>query len=132
MPYAKLPFKTLIQPAIDLEEKGFTLAPGEASSLNYIKNDLIKMNKVAPVFVKETPWKTGDTLVQKDLANTIKRIRDLGAKGFYEGETAKLIAEQMKKDHGIITEDDLKNYKAKNRAPIVFDYKGTTVVSMPL
>jgi len=90
------------------------------------------MNKVAPVFVKETPWKTGDTLVQKDLANTIKRIRDLGAKGFYEGETAKLIAEQMKKDHGIITEDDLKNYKAKNRAPIVFDYKGTTVVSMPL
>ncbi len=130
--YAKLPFKTLIQPAIDLAEKGFTLAPGEASSLNYIKNDLIKMNTVAPVFVKETPWKTGDTLVQKDLANTLKKIRDLGAKGFYEGETAKLIAEQMKKDHGIITEDDLKNYKAKNRVPIVFDYKGTTVVSMPL
>jgi gamma-glutamyltranspeptidase / glutathione hydrolase len=132
MQYAKLPFKTLIQPAIDLAEKGFTLAPGEASSLNYIKNDLIKMNSVAPVFVKETPWKTGDTLVQKDLANTLMRIRDHGAKGFYEGETAKLIAAQMKKDHGIITEDDLKNYKAKNRAPIVFDYKGTTVVSMPL
>jgi len=132
MQYAKLPFKKLIQPAIDLAEKGFTLAPGEASSLNYIKNDLIKMNKVAPVFVKSSPWKTGDTLVQKDLANTLKRIRDFGAKGFYEGETAKLIAQQMKSDNGIITEEDLKNYKAKNRAPISFDYKGNTVVSMPL
>lgn len=132
MQYAKLPFKKLIQPAIDLAEKGFVLAPGEASSLNYIKNDLIKMNKVAPVFVKSSPWKTGDTLVQKDLANTLKRIRDFGAKGFYEGETAKLIAKQMKSDNGIITEEDLKNYKAKNRAPILFDYKGNTVVSMPL
>ena len=132
MQYAKLPFKRLIQPAIDLAEKGFVLAPGEASSLNYIKNDLIKMNKVAPVFVKSSPWKTGDTLVQKDLANTLKRIRDFGAKGFYEGETAKLIAQQMKSDNGIITEEDLKNYKAKNRAPILFDYKGNTVVSMPL
>ncbi|MGN6195056.1 MAG: gamma-glutamyltransferase [Ginsengibacter sp.] len=132
MKYAKLPFKKLIQPAIDLAEKGFVLAPGEASSLNYSKNYFLKMNKVVPVFVKNTPWKTGDTLVQKDLANTLKRIRDNGAKGFYEGETARLIAEQMKKDNGIITEEDLKNYKAKNREPIVFDYKGNTVVTMPL
>ncbi|HET7118389.1 MAG TPA: gamma-glutamyltransferase [Hanamia sp.] len=132
MKYAKLPFKKLIQPAIDLAEKGFVLVPGEASSLNYIKDYLLKMNAVVPVFVKNTPWKTGDTLIQKDLATTLKRIRDLGAKGFYEGETAKLIVEQMKKDNGIITEDDLKNYKAKNRAPTVFDYKGNTVVSMPL
>jgi len=132
MKYAKLPFKKLIQPAIDLAEKGFVLNQGEASSLNYIKKKLIRMNPVVPVFVKETPWKTGDTLIQKDLANTLKRIRDLGANGFYEGETAKLIAEQMKKDNGIITEDDLKNYKAKNREPTVFDYEGYTVVSMPL
>ncbi|MEO6844128.1 MAG: gamma-glutamyltransferase [Ginsengibacter sp.] len=132
MQYAKLPFKKLIQPAIDLAEKGFALVPGEASSLNYERERFLKMNKIAPDFVKDTPWKTGDTLVQKDLANTLKRIRDLGAKGFYEGETAKLIAAQMKSDNGIITEEDLKNYKAKNRAPIVFDYKGNTVVSMPL
>jgi len=132
MKYAKLPFKKLIQPAIDLAEKGFVLNPGEASSLNYIKSYLIKMNAVVPVFVKETRWKAGDTLVQKDLANTLKRIRDNGAKGFYEGETARLIAEQMKRDNGIINEEDLKNYKAKNREPIVFDYKGNTVVTMPL
>ena len=71
-------------------------------------------------------------MVQKDLANTLKRIRDDGAKGFYEGETAQLIATQMKKDNGLITEEDLKNYEAKERAPVVFDYKGNTVVSMPL
>src|SRR6185312_5657076 len=132
MQYAKLPFKKLIQPAIDLAEKGFVLVAGEASSLNYERQRFLNMNKITPDFVRDSPWKTGDTLVQKDLANTLKRIRDLGAKGFYEGETAKLIAQQMKSDHGIITEEDLKNYKAKNRAPIVFDYKGNTVVSMPL
>jgi len=132
MKYGTLPFAKLIQPAIDLAENGFVLAPGEAASLNYAKDDLLKMNQEVPVYVKNTPWKTGDTLIQKDLANTLKRIRDLGARGFYEGETARLIAEQMKKDHGIITEEDLKNYKAKSREPIVFDYKGNTVVTMPL
>jgi gamma-glutamyltranspeptidase/glutathione hydrolase len=132
MQYAKLPLKKLIQPAIDLAENGFVLAKGEASSLNYNKDYLLKMNTTAPAYVKNTPWKTGDTLIQKDLANTLKRIRDFGAKGFYEGETAKLIAEQMKSDGGIITEEDLKNYKAKNREPIVFDYRGNTVVTMPL
>lgn len=132
MKYAKLPFKKLIQPAIDLAEKGFVLAPGEASGLNSNKDYLLKMNKVVPVFVKNTVWKTGDTLIQKDLAKTLMRIRDNGAKGFYEGETARLIAQQMKRDGGIITEADLKNYDAKNREPIVFDYKGNTVVTMPL
>jgi gamma-glutamyltranspeptidase / glutathione hydrolase len=132
MKYAKLPFKKLIQPAIDLAEKGFAITESEARSLNSNKNDFIKNNTTVPVFVKESEWKGGDSLVQKDLANTLKRIRDLGAKGFYEGKTAKLIVEEMKKGHGIISEDDLKNYQAKNREPIVFNYKGNTVVTMPL
>jgi len=132
MKYAKLPFKKLIQPAIDLAENGFVLAQGEASGLNYIREHLLKMNAVAPVYVKKSLWKAGDTLIQKDLANTLKRIRDFGAKGFYEGETARLIAEQMKKDGGLISEEDLTKYEAKERQPIVFDYEGNTVVSMPL
>src|SRR5665647_1165555 len=132
MKYAKLPFKKLIQPAINLAEKGFAITESEARSLNETKNDFIKMNTSIPVFVKNTEWKEGDTLIQKDLAKTLKRIRDFGAKGFYEGVTAKLISEEMKKGHGLITEEDLKNYKAINRAPIVFDYKGNTVITMPL
>ena len=132
MKYAKLPFKKLVQPAIDLAEKGFAISSGEARNLNNTKNDFIKNNTKLPVFVKQAGWKAGDTLVQKDLARTLKRIRDFGAKGFYEGETAKLIAAEMRHGHGIISEDDLKNYKAKNREPIVFDYKGNIVVTMPL
>jgi gamma-glutamyltranspeptidase/glutathione hydrolase len=132
MKYAKLSFKKLVQPAIDLAEKGFAISTGEAHNLNNTKNEFIKNNTTVPVFVKEAGWKAGDILVQKDLANTLKRIRDLGAKGFYEGETAKLIVAEMRNGHGIISEEDLKNYQAKNREPIVFDYKGNTVVTMPL
>ncbi len=130
--YAKLPFKKLIQPAIDLAEKGYAITEDEASSLNHYQDDFKKYNSVMPVFVKDAKWKTGDTLIQKDLANTLKRIRDNGQKGFYEGETAKLIVEEMKRGGGIISYDDLKNYQAKERDPIVFDYKGATVVTMPL
>jgi len=132
MKYAKLPFKKLIQPAIDLAEKGYVLSGAEARSFDAAKNEFIKLNTVVPVFVKKDGWKAGDTLVQKDLANTLKRIRDNGVKGFYEGETARLIAAEMKRGKGIITEDDLKNYKAIVRVPLMFNYKGNTVATMPL
>ncbi|MEP6926499.1 MAG: gamma-glutamyltransferase [Ginsengibacter sp.] len=132
MKYAKLPFKKLIQPAINLAENGFVITKRQAESFNNTKDEFIKLNTAVPIFVKNTLWKPGDTLIQKDLANTLKRIRDNGAKGFYEGETAKLIVAEMKKGHGIITEEDLKNYNAKTRKPLVFDYRGTTIVTMPL
>ena len=132
MKYASLDFKKLIQPAIDLAEHGYAITEREANNLNSTKEDFVKHNTVTPVFIKETPWKKGDTLFQKDLAKTLERIRDEGAKGFYEGETAKLIVEEMERGHGIITLEDLKNYKAENREPIVFDYRGSTVITMPL
>ena len=132
MKYAKLPFKKLIQPAIDLAEKGFSISKNQADDFNRYKEEFIKLNTTTPVFVKQANWKEGDTLIQKDLANTLKRIRDYGAKGFYQGKTAKLIVEEMKNGHGIISMEDLKKYKAKERPPIVFDYKGNTVVTMPL
>ena len=129
--YGKLSFKKLIQPAINLAEKGFVLTEREAESFNNIQDELKKYNTVLPVFVKEK-WKPGDTLIQTDLANTLKRIRDLGEKGFYEGETAKLIVEEMKRGGGIITPQDLKTYKAKFREPHVFDYKNYKIVGMPM
>ncbi|MEI2738161.1 MAG: gamma-glutamyltransferase [Chitinophagaceae bacterium] len=130
--YGKLPFIKLIQPAIDLAEKGFVITEREAKSLNGLQDELKQFNTVMPVFVKDTGWKAGDTLVQTDLANTLKRIRDNGAAGFYEGETAKLITEEMKRGGGIISLDDLKNYKAKAREPHTFDYKGYKIVGMPM
>jgi gamma-glutamyltranspeptidase/glutathione hydrolase len=131
-PYAKLSFNKLIQPAIDLAEKGFVITERLARSLNSLQADLKKYNTVIPVFVKDTPWKEGDTLVQTGLANTLKRIRDNGADGFYKGETARLIVEEMKRGGGIISYKDLENYKAKPRDPHVFDYKGYTIVGMPM
>jgi gamma-glutamyltranspeptidase / glutathione hydrolase len=129
--YAKLSFAKLIQPAIDLAEKGFTISEREAASFNGLQEELKKLNTVMPVFVKDK-WKGGDTLLQTDLANTLKRIRDKGAAGFYEGETARLIVEEMKRGDGIISYDDLKNYQAVARTPHTFMYKEYKIVGMPM
>ena len=130
--YAKLPFKRLIQPAVDLAEKGYAITAGQAADMNELKKEFLQLNTAAVVFVKDQLWKEGDTLIQKDLANTLKRIRDFGAKGFYEGVTAKLIVSEMARGKGIISMEDLKNYKAIERAAVEFDYKNCHIVTMPL
>ena len=145
--YASLPFATLIQPAIDLAENGFAITASEAASFNQLKEEFLKLNSAAVAFVKNTKWKAGDTLLQKDLANTLKRIRDNGQKGFYEGETAKLIVDEMRhhlssplgremekidSTKGIISFDDLKNYKAVERIVTEFNYKSYHIITMPL
>lgn len=130
--YGKLGFASLIQPAIALAEKGYVITAAEARSLNGSKSAFEKYNTVRPAFVKEKSWKAGDTLVQKDLAATLSRIRDNGMKGFYEGETARLITAEMKRGGGKISLEDLKNYTAAERDPIIFDYKGHTVIGMPM
>ena len=130
--YARLSFAALIQPAIDLAEKGFIITESEARSLNNSQKDFLAYNTVIPVFVNARGWKEGDTLIQQDLANTLKRIRDNGQKGFYEGETARLIVEEMKRGKGIIDYNDLKNYNAKKREPVVFPYKEYRIITMPL
>lgn len=132
MKYAKLPFAKLIQPAIELAEKGFVLTQREAASLNSLQNDLAKYNTVKTAFQKATAWKDGDTLVQTDLANALKRIQDNGAAGFYEGATADFMVAEMKRGNGIITLSDLKSYTAKWRTPHSFTYKGYTIVGMPM
>jgi gamma-glutamyltranspeptidase / glutathione hydrolase len=129
--HGKLSFEKLIQPAIDLAQKGFVITDREAKSLNNLQSDLKKYNTVMPVFVKDS-WKAGDTLIQTDLANTLLRIKEKGAAGFYEGETARRIVEEMKRGSGIISYDDLKNYVAKTRTPHSFSYKDYKIVGMPM
>lgn len=132
MKYAKLPFAKLVQPAIDLAEKGFVITEREAESLNGLQDELAEYNTVLTAFQQSGTWKGGDTLVQKDLANTLKRIRDGGAAGFYQGTTANLIVAEMARGNGIITLADLKAYTAKWREPHSFNYKGYTVIGMPM
>jgi gamma-glutamyltranspeptidase / glutathione hydrolase len=129
--YAKLPMATLMMPAIVLAEKGFAITDAEAKALNRYKTQFERYNTTPPAFVKSGEWKAGDTLIQKDLAATLHRIREKGAKGFYQGETARLIVNEMERGAGIMTLEDLKNYRAVWRDPILFTYRGHTIISMP-
>ncbi len=130
--YAKLPMADLLKPAIELAEKGFVLTASEANGLNRTKQAFERYNTSLPVFYKaEGEWKAGDTLVQKDLAATLRRIQKNGLKGFYEGETARLIVNEMERGAGLISLEDLKNYKAVWRKPVEFTYHGHRVISMP-
>ena len=131
-PYAKLSFKELMQPAIDLAANGFVITAAEASSLNGTRSSFEKYNTKPTAFVKKENWKAGDTLFQPELAETLRRVQVQGMKGFYEGETARLIVEEMQRGGGMITEEDLKNYTAVVRKPIIFDYKGYKVIGMPM
>lgn len=130
--YAKLPFATLIAPAIKIAEFGFALTASQAANFNNSRAVFLRNNKNKIAFVKDNAWKTGDTLVQIELANTLKRIRDFGQKGFYEGETAALIASEMSRGNGIISLEDLKNYTVKERTALQFPYKNVEIITMPL
>ena len=130
--YAKLPFSVLIEEAITLAEKGFAVTKAQAESFNNSRAVFLRNNKNKVAFVKDNAWQKGDTLIQTELANTLKRIKEKGAKGFYEGETARLIADEMKSGNGIITEADLKNYKVRERVAMQFPYKKYEIVTMPL
>ena len=129
--YCRLPFKTLVQPAIDLARNGYAITASEAQSLNDHRESFLKYNDHPVAFVRDVPWKAGDTLIQKDLAATLIRLQKKGSRDFYSGATAAMIVKEMKKGNGLITMDDLKKYQAKERAPLEFNYKGYDVVSFP-
>lgn len=132
--YGKLPMKTLIQPAIELAEKGFVLTEREAAQLNAAKLSFIRLNGTRKIpFLKSdtSDWKIGDTLIQPDLAKSLERIRDNGAKGFYQGKTAQLIVAEMRRGNGLITNSDLENYKAVERKPLHFTYRGYDIIGFP-
>lgn len=130
--HCNLPMEKLIQPAVDLAEKGFAITEQEAQLLNSHKEYFQKYNKTSNAFIKNEVWKSGDILMQKELAETLKLIQKSGLKGFYEGKTAELLVSEMKTEKGIITLEDLKNYKVAERKALEFDYKGNNVISMPL
>ena len=129
--YGRMSMRNLIQPAIELAENGFAVTKQQAKNLNEKRADFVRLNTTQPVFVKETTWKAGDLLQQKDLAISLELIRDLGRTGFYEGSTAKKIVAEMKAGNGIISLEDLKNYKSVWREPISGNYKDYSIISMP-
>lgn len=129
--YGTLPWKDLIQPAINLALNGFTLTEREANWFNEMQEDLKKYNTVMPDFLLRDSWKAGDSIKWMELGHTLELIRDNGRAGFYEGVTAENIAAEMKRGKGLITLEDLKNYTAAWRDPIVANYKDYKIISMP-
>lgn len=129
--YGSVEWEKLLQPAIDLAEKGFVLTERQANELNGNKADFEKLNPGKNYFISSTPWKAGDILIQKDLAETLKRIQKNGRDGFYTGETAQLIVGEMQNGNGIITLDDLADYHSVWRTPLTFNYKDYQIISMP-
>ena len=129
--YGSMKWEDVLKPAIKLAAEGFPLTRDQARYLESLKKVLLERNTWVPPFVNEAGWKAGDRLVQTDLANTLKRIASQGAREFYEGETAEMIVKQMEALDGLISAEDLKNYRAFWRSPIKGKYKSYTCYSMP-
>lgn len=100
--YGELPFRDIIQPAIDLARNGFPLTENQAEDLNDNRKTFIERNSGKIAFVRDSPWKKGDLLIQEDLAGTLENIRDSGREGFYSGKVAEMIVSEMKRGNGII------------------------------
>jgi gamma-glutamyltranspeptidase/glutathione hydrolase len=127
--YAKLAFAKLIEPAIELAEFGFVISEKEAKGLNADRENFLKFSSAPSAFTKKEVWKAGDTLIQPELAATLKRIQAKGLAGFYEGATAEYIVKEMQHSGGYVSLEDLKNYTPKFRKPIEFDYRGHHIIS---
>ncbi|MAU58138.1 MAG: gamma-glutamyltransferase [Flavobacteriaceae bacterium] len=125
---ATLPWEALVQPAIDLAEKGFVVTKKQENSLNSKREDFIKING-KETFYGNT-FKVGDTIKNHAIASTLKIIQKEGKNGFYEGKIAKLIVDKVKKTGGIISLNDMKNYSPVWRDLINFQYKDLNVFSM--
>lgn len=129
--YGTLSWKELIQPAIELAEKGFAITEMQAREFNNYKERFIKHNPNGAAIIKAEEWKKGDIFVQQELAETLIRIAQQGRDGFYKGKTADYIVAEMKRGNGIISHKDLEDYQAIWRKPIVGEYKGHKIISMP-
>lgn len=131
--YGKLPWKNLLQPAIDLALKGVIQTEREARGLNAIKKDILALNPGTSYFQKSdgTDWVAGDKLVQKDLGKVLTRIQKKGRDGFYTGKVAKNLVKDINQNkEGIITKKDLADYHAKWRETVSESYKDYKVITM--
>jgi gamma-glutamyltranspeptidase/glutathione hydrolase len=129
----KLPWKRLVDPAIALARDGFVVSDALARSL---RSALPRFQQISPAAAAQfskngVPYEAGDTLKQPELARTLGRIATEGPAGFYEGETALAIEQEMLAHDGLITRDDLRRYRAIRRTPVTGTYRGYDVISMP-
>jgi gamma-glutamyltranspeptidase/glutathione hydrolase len=124
-----LPMSEILKPVIALAEKGVIVTRKQERRLNDYREEIIKVNGNQTLFAK--PFKEKDTIKYPALAATLKRIAKNGRDEFYKGQTAKTLVQYLQQKGGIITMKDLKQYEAKWRTPLSFQYKDLKIISMP-
>lgn len=132
--YGSLPWKTIVEPARKLAADGFIVNIHYERALKNVAPMLMKFEDSAKIFLRgkeNKPYVEGERIRQPELAATLARIQKIGARDFYEGETAKLIVADMKKHGGLVTMQDLKEYEPTIRKPLEGKYRGYTVLTMP-
>ncbi len=130
--YGSMKRAAVIAPAIHYAEKGFVLDQGDIDMLHTATDDFRKDPATAAIFLnKGEPFQVGQTLVQKDLATTLKAIRDQGEAGFYKGPVAAALVASSQAGKGILAPADLDQYKTRELPPVECDYRGYHVVSAP-
>jgi gamma-glutamyltranspeptidase / glutathione hydrolase len=131
--YGLIPRERVMAPAIKLAEEGFPVSYALALALEKARERFAADQSSQDYFQhpEGAPYKGGEILRQPDLAKTLRAISAEGARGFYEGPAAKLIEDEMKQGGGLITMQDLKDYKPIERDPVRGSYRGYDIVSMP-
>jgi len=130
--YGTKSLSEVIQPAIDLAGKGFVIQYQLADKMKLYEKDFNKYESTKKIFTENgESLEEGTLLVQKDLAKTLRLIKENGTEGFYKGETAELIVNQSNQNGGYISFEDLGNYKPYEREPILSSYKDYKIVAMP-
>ncbi|MEL6213359.1 MAG: gamma-glutamyltransferase, partial [Pseudomonadota bacterium] len=131
--YGSMPLEKILAPAIALAEKGFPVSYGLNHSLTRAAERFENDPSTVEYFLKSpgVAPDVGDMFFQGDLATTLRAIAENGAAGFYEGPVADLIVAEMSENGGLITHEDLKNYRAVKRAAVRGAYRGHEIISMP-
>ena len=131
--YGKLPLRQVVQPAIDLAEKGFGTPMALHMSINSRVERLAKNEEAKRIYLRggDSAPALGSSFKQHDLANTLRRIRDHGHDGFYRGQIAELISLEMRKNGGLITKQDLADYRALERKPVRGTFHEFEIISAP-
>jgi len=126
-------WEELIRPAVQLAENGFKISYQQAQSLNSYKEFFVRFSP-SGIFIcpENRDWEPGDLLIQKDLADTLRRIAEYGPDEFYTGETSRKFASSVRNGGGIISAEDLANYTVKWREPLTGEFLGNRIYGMPL
>jgi gamma-glutamyltranspeptidase/glutathione hydrolase len=130
--YGKRPWADLVAPSVELAAKGFPISWGLAHGLESARKKLGRFQESKRIFLRDGKfYEMDDVLVQPELARTLGRIARDGARDFYEGETAHMLASAMAAHGGMITLDDLKNYTVVEDKPLTGSYRGYSILTAP-